>query len=114
VQQEIRDTENDLSAFDQLSGEISSMESVLQTAQTRQHELDAEIDRLKQRKIELLFQQATDPRLGFVHRQLQPRHHAPHRDQRLIGPSMTTDCQLDKPREMGLWEATAFPNADKS
>jgi uncharacterized protein YhaN len=49
VQQEIRDTENDLSVFEQLSGEISSLESVLQTAQTRQHELDAELDRLKQR-----------------------------------------------------------------
>ena len=49
LQQEIRNTENDLSAFEQLSGEISSRELVLQAAQTRQHELDAEIDRLKQR-----------------------------------------------------------------
>src|SRR5260370_14275930 len=34
------------------------------------------------KKIELLFRQLTDPRLTFVHRQLQPRHHAPHRRQR--------------------------------
>lgn len=49
VQQEIRNTENELSAFEQLSSEISSLELVLQAAQTRQHELEAEIDRLKQR-----------------------------------------------------------------
>ena len=45
-------------------------------------------------KIELLFRQSTDPRLTFVHRQLQPRHHAPHRDQCLIGPSTTTDHKI--------------------
>ena len=49
LQQEIRNAENDLSAFEQLAGEISSLELVLQGAQTRQHELDVEIDRLKQR-----------------------------------------------------------------
>ncbi len=49
LQQEIRNTENELSVFEQLSSEISSLELVLQAAQTRQHELDGEIDRLKQR-----------------------------------------------------------------
>lgn len=49
LQQEIRNTENDLSAFEQLSGEISSLELVLQAVQTRQHESEAEIDLLKQR-----------------------------------------------------------------
>ena len=31
-------------------------------------------------KVELVFRQLTDPRLGFVHRQLQPGHHVSHRD----------------------------------
>ena len=45
-------------------------------------------------KIELFFRQATDPRLTVVHPQLQPRHHVPHRDQRLIGSSTTTDHEI--------------------
>src|SRR5438132_1737141 len=45
------------------------------------------------KKIELLFRQSTDPRLTFVHRQLQPRHHAPHRHQCLIGSGATADHQ---------------------
>lgn len=49
LQQEIRNTENDLSAFEQLSSEISSLELVLQDAQAKQHELDSEVDRLRQR-----------------------------------------------------------------
>jgi uncharacterized protein YhaN len=74
VQQEIRDTENDLSAFEQLSGEISSLELVLQAAQTRQHELDSEIDRLKQRAFwveQLRNRQSEVTELTTAHAQLR-------------------------------------------
>src|SRR5713101_8263523 len=50
------------------------------------------------KKIELLFRQSTDPRLTFVHRQLQPRHHAPHRHQCLIGSGTTADRRRAKQR----------------
>src|SRR5215472_3141485 len=32
-------------------------------------------------KVELLFRQTADPRLLLIHRELQLRHHAPHRRQ---------------------------------
>src|ERR1700758_3430149 len=43
------------------------------------------------KKIELLFRQLGDPRLGFVHRQLQLRHHGPHRGQSFFRSASTTD-----------------------
>src|ERR1039458_5065006 len=42
-------------------------------------------------KIELLFRQLRDPRLGFIHRQLQLRHHDPHRGQSFFGSASTAD-----------------------
>ncbi len=45
-------------------------------------------------KIELFFRQATDPRLTFVHRQLQPRHHGPHRPQCLVGLGTTANHEI--------------------
>ena len=45
-------------------------------------------------KIELVFRQVTDPRLSFVHRQLQPRHHIPHQVHCLIGSGPTADYEI--------------------
>src|SRR5215472_1905583 len=45
-------------------------------------------------KVELLFWQRTDPRLRFVHRQLQLRHHVPHRGQSLFGSATTADHEI--------------------
>ena len=46
------------------------------------------------KKIELVFRQMTDPRLAFVHRQLQLRHHVPHRGQGQLRPAATADHQV--------------------
>jgi hypothetical protein len=45
-------------------------------------------------KVELLFRQFTDPRLRFVHRQFQLRHHVPHRRQRFFSVAATADHQV--------------------
>src|SRR4029077_17590289 len=44
-------------------------------------------------KVEVLFRQATDPRLTIVHPQLQPRHHVPHLAQRLVRTGSTAEHQ---------------------
>jgi hypothetical protein len=51
-------------------------------------------------EIELLFRQITDPRLLFVHRQLQLRHHHPHLGQGWLRPSSTTDDKVSSPGEL--------------
>src|SRR5713101_7340990 len=61
------------------------------------------------KKIELLFRQSTDPRLTFVHRQLQPRHHAPHRRQCLIGSGPTADHQV-----IGIINDVRFSGASRA
>src|ERR1035438_5067293 len=43
------------------------------------------------KKIELFFRQLRDPRLGFIHCQLQLRHHDPHRGQSFFRSASTTD-----------------------
>jgi uncharacterized protein YukE len=48
VHQEIRNAENDLAAFDQLHGEVASLEQLVHGAQERQRELNAEPARLKE------------------------------------------------------------------
>src|SRR5262249_4863287 len=45
-------------------------------------------------KIERFSRQSTDPRLTFIHRQLQPRHHAPHRAQGLFGLGTTANHEI--------------------
>src|SRR5450631_3146611 len=55
-------------------------------------------------KIKLLFRQITDPRLVLVHRQLQLRHHHPHRGQSLIGADPTADDKV-----IGIVHDVRFP-----
>src|SRR5438876_530149 len=45
-------------------------------------------------KVKLLFRQITDPRLTLVHRQLQLRHHHPHRGQSLLSSNSTADDEV--------------------
>jgi len=45
-------------------------------------------------KVELLFRQSADPRLRFVHRQLQLRHHVPHAGQRFFRATTAADHQV--------------------
>src|SRR5262249_34999821 len=45
-------------------------------------------------EVELLFRQITDPRLRLVHRQLQPRHHQPHRIESLPRSHSTADDEV--------------------
>src|SRR5262249_47550744 len=45
-------------------------------------------------KVELLFRQTADPRLLFVHRELQLRHHAPHRYQGFVRLAATADHHI--------------------
>ena len=45
-------------------------------------------------KVKLLFRQLTDSRLLFVHRQLQRRHHVPHRGEGFASPIPTTDHEV--------------------
>ena len=53
----------------------------------------APADRVAQ-KVERLLGDATQPRLGLVDRQLQPRHHRPHRGHRLVGGATTADHEV--------------------
>ncbi len=50
-------------------------------------------ERVSQR-VKLLFRQIIDPRLVFVHRQLQLRHCRPHRSQSLIRADATADHKV--------------------
>ena len=45
-------------------------------------------------KVELLFRQDRDPRLGFIHCQLQLCHHDPHRGQSFFRFAPTTDHEI--------------------
>src|SRR5207302_5511158 len=45
-------------------------------------------------KVELLFRQLTDPRLRFVHRQLQLRHDVSHHGQRFFRLATAADHQI--------------------
>src|SRR5450631_973990 len=55
-------------------------------------------------KVKLLLRQITDPRLVLVHRQLQLRHHHPHRGQSLIGAGPTADDEV-----IGIVHDVRFP-----
>lgn len=45
-------------------------------------------------KVEPFFRQLADPRLRLVHRQLQLRHHVPHRGEGFSGLAPTTDHEV--------------------
>ena len=45
-------------------------------------------------EVELFFRQFRDPRLGLIHRQLQLRHHDPHRGQSFFRFAPTTDHEI--------------------
>ena len=56
------------------------------------------------KKIELFFRQLRDPRLGFIHRQLQLCHHDPHREEvdRIVGQvAYLNNCSAVGVRSVG-------------
>src|SRR5215472_11309799 len=55
-------------------------------------------------EVELFFRQMTDPRFPFVHRQLQLRHHLPHRSQGWLRPTTTADDEV-----IGIVHDVRFP-----